>query len=162
MVRRPPRSTRTDTRFPYTTLFRSVEVEKLAVDQERVADHQAVVVQVQVLLRREFAELRAGDGLGGGKAQLLVVGEVPGQGEGGQEVVVLQRRGGGQRLALAEQVDRLHFLAGVLVAHAEAGAADAGQLRVDFHVRRTGIERKKSEGLRVGEGGGRQGRSRGG
>src|SRR3546814_19680673 len=26
MVRRPPRSTRTDTLFPYTTLFRSVEV----------------------------------------------------------------------------------------------------------------------------------------
>src|SRR3546814_9561580 len=24
MIRRPPRSTRTDTRFPYTTLFRSV------------------------------------------------------------------------------------------------------------------------------------------
>src|SRR3546814_1688928 len=26
MIRRPPRSTRTDTRFPYTTLFRSVHV----------------------------------------------------------------------------------------------------------------------------------------
>src|SRR3546814_2649133 len=26
MLRRPPRSTRTDTLFPYTTLFRSVEV----------------------------------------------------------------------------------------------------------------------------------------
>src|SRR3546814_2491074 len=26
MIRRPPRSTRTDTRFPYTTLFRSLEV----------------------------------------------------------------------------------------------------------------------------------------
>src|SRR3546814_6896679 len=25
MIRRPPRSTRTDTRFPYTTLFRSLE-----------------------------------------------------------------------------------------------------------------------------------------
>src|SRR3546814_10277765 len=25
MIRRPPRSTRTDTRFPYTTLFRSTE-----------------------------------------------------------------------------------------------------------------------------------------
>src|SRR3546814_18627832 len=25
MIRRPPRSTRTDTRFPYTTLFRSAE-----------------------------------------------------------------------------------------------------------------------------------------
>src|SRR3546814_21007544 len=26
MIRRPPRSTRTDTRFPYTTLFRSLRV----------------------------------------------------------------------------------------------------------------------------------------
>src|SRR3546814_2025874 len=32
MIRRPPRSTRTDTLFPYTTLFRSVDVvdEKLS------------------------------------------------------------------------------------------------------------------------------------
>src|SRR3546814_5597265 len=28
MIRRPPRSTRTDTLFPYTTLFRSVQAEK--------------------------------------------------------------------------------------------------------------------------------------
>src|SRR3546814_17555384 len=28
MIRRPPRSTRTDTLFPYTTLFRSVGAEK--------------------------------------------------------------------------------------------------------------------------------------
>src|SRR3546814_1096621 len=27
MIRRPPRSTRTDTLFPYTTLFRSAEIE---------------------------------------------------------------------------------------------------------------------------------------
>src|SRR3546814_4171397 len=27
MIRRPPRSTRTDTLFPYTTLFRSLEVD---------------------------------------------------------------------------------------------------------------------------------------
>src|SRR3546814_4176707 len=27
MIRRPPRSTRTDTLFPYTTLFRSLETE---------------------------------------------------------------------------------------------------------------------------------------
>src|SRR3546814_7539327 len=27
MIRRPPRSTRTDTRFPYTTLFRSLRPE---------------------------------------------------------------------------------------------------------------------------------------
>src|SRR3546814_9196788 len=28
MIRRPPRSTRTDTLFPYTTLFRSVTLEE--------------------------------------------------------------------------------------------------------------------------------------
>src|SRR3546814_6614278 len=28
MIRRPPRSTRTDTLFPYTTLFRSAELER--------------------------------------------------------------------------------------------------------------------------------------
>src|SRR3546814_5624190 len=33
MIRRPPRSTRTDTLFPYTTLFRSVDA---AVDDRRV------------------------------------------------------------------------------------------------------------------------------
>src|SRR3546814_3245761 len=31
MIRRPPRSTRTDTLFPYTTLFRSVVTTRLAV-----------------------------------------------------------------------------------------------------------------------------------
>src|SRR3546814_13508392 len=34
MIRRPPRSTRTDTLFPYTTLFRSV---RLGVDQSGIA-----------------------------------------------------------------------------------------------------------------------------
>src|SRR3546814_10719591 len=32
MIRRPPRSTRTDTRFPYTTLFRSLLVAKVVID----------------------------------------------------------------------------------------------------------------------------------
>src|SRR3546814_5299668 len=37
MIRRPPRSTRTDTLFPYTTLFRSFEqVEDLLVLQARL------------------------------------------------------------------------------------------------------------------------------
>src|SRR3546814_6707573 len=36
MIRRPPRSTRTDTLFPYTTLFRSRE-EQVAVDEEEGA-----------------------------------------------------------------------------------------------------------------------------
>src|SRR3546814_20160374 len=44
MIRRPPRSTRTDTLFPYTTLFRSSAVERVA----RRAFHHAVE---QVLAR---------------------------------------------------------------------------------------------------------------
>src|SRR3546814_19229717 len=37
MIRRPPRSTRTDTLFPYTTLFRSPQkVGGMAVDANRV------------------------------------------------------------------------------------------------------------------------------
>src|SRR3546814_7633696 len=32
MIRRPPRSTRTDTRFPYTTLFRSRGFDRIARD----------------------------------------------------------------------------------------------------------------------------------
>src|SRR3546814_18054296 len=38
MIRRPPRSTRTDTLFPYTTLFRS----RTALGADRAADADAV------------------------------------------------------------------------------------------------------------------------
>src|SRR3546814_12094497 len=37
MIRRPPRSTRTDTLFPYTTLFRSQRVKALVVSQQELA-----------------------------------------------------------------------------------------------------------------------------
>src|SRR3546814_3676029 len=37
MIRRPPRSTRTDTLFPYTTLFRSLIIRPLALHRSWVA-----------------------------------------------------------------------------------------------------------------------------
>src|SRR3546814_6223997 len=37
MIRRPPRSTRTDTLFPYTTLFRSVEDRHAEIPRREVA-----------------------------------------------------------------------------------------------------------------------------
>src|SRR3546814_13396424 len=44
MIRRPPRSTRTDTRFPYTTLFRSLavspETRELAFELRRKTERQ--------------------------------------------------------------------------------------------------------------------------
>src|SRR3546814_1364962 len=41
MIRRPPRSTRTDTLFPYTTLFRSLDVGRLVDDDRGAADLRA-------------------------------------------------------------------------------------------------------------------------
>src|SRR3546814_13419972 len=39
MIRRPPRSTRTDTLFPYTTLFRSAQTNLLALNAAIEAAH---------------------------------------------------------------------------------------------------------------------------
>src|SRR3546814_13608569 len=54
MIRRPPRSTRTDTLFPYTTLFRSVQrhrVARVGVAVDRVqADHLAREMEAQHVL----------------------------------------------------------------------------------------------------------------
>src|SRR3546814_19098332 len=64
MIRRPPRSTRTDTLFPYTTLFRSVrrEIEEQAtVDTIRaraIAVYSADVLNKRSLITVESAETR--------------------------------------------------------------------------------------------------------
>src|SRR3546814_5402332 len=52
MIRRPPRSTRTDTLFPYTTLFRSaVEDPSLKIDwitEERMSDAYKAAWQTSI------------------------------------------------------------------------------------------------------------------
>src|SRR3546814_2120900 len=59
MIRRPPRSTRTDTLFPYTTLFRSAAIEQ----------HAFIAVDV--------GDLALG---AGGRGETRVVGEIAGFG----------------------------------------------------------------------------------
>src|SRR3546814_1247470 len=50
MIRRPPRSTRTDTLFPYTTLFRSIEIlREFEVSQMPVVKHEPPVVLAEVI-----------------------------------------------------------------------------------------------------------------
>src|SRR3546814_3700040 len=46
MIRRPPRSTRTDTLFPYTTLFRSDHVDEVPVPGRRL--EAEVVIRLEV------------------------------------------------------------------------------------------------------------------
>src|SRR3546814_14778397 len=53
MIRRPPRSTRTDTLFPYTTLFRSAACELSLVD-------------------RIFTRIGSSDDLAGGRSTFMV------------------------------------------------------------------------------------------
>src|SRR3546814_2285420 len=51
MIRRPPRSTRTDTLFPYTTLFRSIL--DASISRESLLVHRIVIGE-----GRDFPELR--------------------------------------------------------------------------------------------------------
>src|SRR3546814_15714198 len=48
MIRRPPRSTRTDTLFPYTTLFRSALVVDVVADIDPVRPRALIVLQVDI------------------------------------------------------------------------------------------------------------------
>src|SRR3546814_7996060 len=67
MIRRPPRSTRTDTLFPYTTLFRSDQVEMAAADH---ADRQLRHRQPQAIGLVGLAEAdEAGAGHGAKDAE---------------------------------------------------------------------------------------------
>src|SRR3546814_11464869 len=60
MIRRPPRSTRTDTLFPYTTLFRSVGVKSL---RQKVVDRHVIASNIE---REAFHHRRqSGAGAGG-------------------------------------------------------------------------------------------------
>src|SRR3546814_4533851 len=54
MIRRPPRSTRTDTLFPYTTLFRSCLVDevRLACDQKAHDDSHGLLGIVGAVTQR--------------------------------------------------------------------------------------------------------------
>src|SRR3546814_3847781 len=69
MIRRPPRSTRTDTLFPYTTLFRSLDVEHFAFAEaglarrsadrvQRLLQHQRFFARDQIQRREPLGEMR--------------------------------------------------------------------------------------------------------
>src|SRR3546814_1313328 len=106
MIRRPPRSTRTDTLFPYTTLFRSIAGPEIifflitgavgnvalaiqAHDRAVGADHRETVVIMRPVLFEEAGRDR----------NLVLRGERPHRGDAG--MVGGRARGREQRLFLA-------------------------------------------------------------
>src|SRR3546814_14401515 len=72
MIRRPPRSTRTDTLFPYTTLFRSRDEQAAGEAREGGADAEADGVDA---LNIDAPGLRRVRVLRGGAARLAEAGE---------------------------------------------------------------------------------------
>src|SRR3546814_15457329 len=80
MIRRPPRSTRTNTLFPYTTLFRSL-LGRQAGDVERIGDAagEEVIADLFRDLDRDIdlrlvgrgAEVRGADEVGGAEQRIV-------------------------------------------------------------------------------------------
>src|SRR3546814_4518436 len=96
MIRRPPISTRTDTLFPYTTLFRSLEVLKGVSLEARQGDVISMI-----------------GASGSGKSTFLRcinLLEIPDAGEvrvAGELIRMVPSRTGGLRAADSRQVDRI-------------------------------------------------------
>src|SRR3546814_2484007 len=62
MIRRPPRSTRTDTLFPYTTRFRSVVVDQVvqcAAQRAGTAGNDAIVIATATRSEEHTSELQS-------------------------------------------------------------------------------------------------------
>src|SRR3546814_19812625 len=93
MIRRPPRSTRTDTLFPYTTLFRSLDRIRLPVGLNLdVAPIDIISSEVRGQLAAEPAALRAdfiiGQAVRAGAFGNDEVARVDGAGDAGARVEI--------------------------------------------------------------------------
>src|SRR3546814_1794196 len=71
MIRRPPRSTRTDTLFPYTTLFRSQLERGPEIDRRQVAMAIGGKIEIGIAAHRQFRLLA--------QPRQPLSGKVPGQ-----------------------------------------------------------------------------------
>src|SRR3546814_16178027 len=75
MIRRPPSSTRTDTLFPYTTLFRSQQLELGLRAQVLVERAERLVEQQHLRLLHQAARESDALALAAGKLVRLALGE---------------------------------------------------------------------------------------
>src|SRR3546814_14920802 len=85
LIRRPPRSTRTDTLFPYTTLFRSIEQPHVRQRTEQRSPVGAGDALFQVLDVAD--EDRDGCALLGDDVELIQSLFIPAEGQAGEELL---------------------------------------------------------------------------
>src|SRR3546814_1687106 len=116
MIRRPPRSTRTDTLFPYTTLFRS-EAELVArPEHDLLADARQVDAEQGEREERLGDEVSVGDGV-------EAVLEAAGEAEVGGDAVGVERD---RRARQGASAERRHV-------GAATGVDDAVDVRSEEH-----------------------------
>src|SRR3546814_9702557 len=113
MIRLPPRTTRTDTLFPYTTLFRSVLIQRHIVETKAVAQGQGRVFRE----RYAGADLESGCCLLISRVAIIIIQiieaieitpeDVPAQ----RDIAVAQLRFGKAKLdgfGIAREIGRAH------------------------------------------------------
>src|SRR3546814_13892665 len=92
MIRRPPRSTRTDTLFPYTTLFRS-EKPEMRCDIAAAGDEAAVDHFLELIGDRERCERRDTErDRGDHQLQRIAAGMLPYHAQAAQLAAGLDRK----------------------------------------------------------------------
>src|SRR3546814_17093427 len=109
MIRRPPRSTRTDTRFPYTTLFRSVVEGSVRARQDRRGDEEGLQV-LPVLVHGDAAF--AGQGV---VMETLNLAQTRGYGTGGTLHIVINNQIGFTTSDPPDTRSTLYFTDGVTI-----------------------------------------------
>src|SRR3546814_17950107 len=131
MIRRPPRSTRTDTRFPYTTLFRSGKGDARKTGDGERAQMMIAEPGLEAADQRLVGEQRVEIGGSFGNADALDLGRDTAV-EIGQRVAVIQPFGLGP-----EAFDEME--------HAPGAVDEAFQqfLRIDTGLRAPLIERSE-------------------
>src|SRR3546814_15171152 len=76
MIRRPPRSTRTDTLFPYTTLFRSLVTERGEIRSFKLEDGSTATLdsdtRIEVSISSDTRYVRVAQG----RARVKIVNDV--------------------------------------------------------------------------------------
>src|SRR3546814_4577078 len=88
MIRRPPRSTRTDTLFPYTTLFRSLDaIDHIAYGSAQYAHERCAKQGLARAAPQQVNNKPRGSQSDGGKEPALPALAVGQEAEGGTRVV---------------------------------------------------------------------------
>ena len=115
-------------------------IGQAAVDQAGVTGELPVRFRIVIGLQDQFAELRAGNGLGRVEAQLDAIHHFPCQRGAREEVIVVQQGGIGRAVRTPVEPERYDFLRGVFVADAKVERQGIGLRQIGLHIPRLDLQ----------------------